>query len=149
MPKRVLIVVVAAAVILATNLAGVADSGGFRGDGDRHHRGNIPNDWKVSGTIAYVQLAPLPDPSIIIPGIMIQADLKDAPGKAHFTVISIGNPPEELGACGCGLGQTFARNDMVVTFEDLSMLLADSTRFPIGSDNSCRAAKADGEIAGA
>ena len=125
MPKRVLIVVVAAAVILATNLAGVAYPGGFPGDGYRHHRRNIPIDWRVSGTIAYVQLAPLPDPSMIVPGIMIQADLKGAPGKAHFTVISIGYPPEELGACGGGLGQNFAHNDMVVTFEDLSMLFAE------------------------
>ena len=125
MPKRVLVVVVAAAVILAINLAGVADSGGFRGDGYRHHRGNIPIDWKVSGTLAYVQLAPLPDPSMIIPGIMIQADLKGAPGKAHFTVISLGNLPEmNLAACGGGPGQTFLHNDMVINFEDLSMIFA-------------------------
>jgi len=125
MPKRVLIVVVAAAAILATNLAGVADSGGFRGHGDRHHRRNIPIDWKVSGTLAYVQLAPLPAPSTIVPGVMIQADLKGAPGKAHFLVITIGNVPEDsLTACGGGPGQTFQHNDMVINFEDLSMIFA-------------------------
>jgi len=125
MPKRVLIVVVAAAVILATNLAGVADSGGFRGDGYRHHPKNIPIDWKVAGTLVYLQLAPLPnpDPEISVPGIMIQADLKGAPGKAHFTVISIGNGPTTSGECGF-LGQKAKDNDMVITFEDLSMIFA-------------------------
>ena len=125
MSRKFLIVVVAAAAILAFNLAGVADSGGIRGDGYRHHRRNIPIDWKVSGTLAYVQLAPLPDPSIIIPGIMIQADLKGAPGKAHFLVMTVGNVPENsLAACGGGPGQTFLHNDMVINFEDLSMLFA-------------------------
>jgi hypothetical protein len=92
---------------------------------DLAHSGSIPINWSVSGTLAYVWLA-IPTQVGIdnAPGIMIQADLKGAPSKAHFTVISIGNEPGYLTDCGPGPGQTFASNDMIITFEDLSMLFA-------------------------
>jgi len=133
MSKRTLIVVVAvAAAILATNLVGVADSGGFWGDGYRHHQRNIPIALKVSGTLAYVQLAPLPDPSITMPGIIIDIVAKGAPGNAESKVIGIadGVVPDTDGDCEAGLKLLFSQDDMVVTFEDQSMLFAtmDTTK---------------------
>jgi len=125
MPKRVLIVVIAAAVILTTNLAGVADSGGFRGDGYRHHPKNIPIDWKVSGTIVAVQVTSPSPTGYSGPAFMIDAFLKGAPGRAQFRVLAaaIPAPPVEIMEC-LGPGQYFKFDDMVIIFEDQSMLFA-------------------------
>ena len=107
-----------------------------------------PINWSVSGTLAYVQLA-IPTQTGIVdaPGVMIQADLKGAPGKAHFTVISIGNEPGFM-PDDCppdpeqtGVGQTFASNDMVITFEDLSMLFAK-----LGDDGGLVCFQTDGTV---
>jgi hypothetical protein len=115
---------------------------------DSAHSGSIPINWSVSGTLAYVQLA-IPTQTGIdnTPGIMIQADLKGSPGKAHFTVISIGNEPGYMpddcppGSEQTGVGQTFAYNDMVITFEDLSMLFAK-----LGDDGGLVCFQKDGTV---
>jgi hypothetical protein len=123
MSKRILIVVVAVvAAFLASGFVGVTNSEGFRGGGFWHR--NIPINWKVSGTIVGLQLAsPSPD-GYSGPGLMIDAFLKGAPGKAQFRVLAAStSPPEFIPEC-FGPGQYFDFDDMVVTFEDLSMLFA-------------------------
>jgi hypothetical protein len=129
MPKRVLIVVVAAAVILAINLAGVADSGGFWGDGYRHHRGETRIDWRVSGTIVFLRLAySAPDGSPLTPSaIMVDAVVNGLPESAHFKVIGEPNPIPiftPTAECGNHFKIEYERNDMVVTFADQSMFFA-------------------------
>jgi len=56
---------------------------------------------------------------------MIDAFLKGAPGRAQFRVLAAGgdNPVVPIPECG-GVGQYFAFDDMVITFEDLSMIFA-------------------------
>jgi len=119
MSKRILIVVVVAVAFLATGMVVDTASGG--GDG---HKGKIPINWKVSGTIANTFFYPTggsPDPPL--PGLLIQAVLKGAPGNGQFTITSVGNYPGYVPECN-GLGQTFAHNDTVVILDDLSMIFA-------------------------
>jgi hypothetical protein len=58
---------------------------------------------------------------------LIRAFLKGAPGKAQFTVLGIpyGLPQDPHPECDGNPGQSFNPNDMVITFEDLSMLFAE------------------------
>jgi len=112
MPKRILIVVILLIAVFATTI--VADNA---------YSESIPVNWRVAGTVV-----PIPIPGAAPDAqsaIMIQAFVKGAPGKAQFTVISTPsdfnpNHPE----CGGGPGQNFSPNDMVITFEDLSMIFA-------------------------
>jgi len=112
MPKRILMVVVLLAAVLASALQ--VNAG---------HRASIPIRWTVSGTIANVLFYPSTNPSAVQPGLVIQAFVKGAPGNGHFTITSVGNFPEYLVECS-GPGQTFAHNDMVITLDELSMIFA-------------------------
>ena len=114
MAKRILIVVVVAVAVLATGI--VADTA---------YGGNIPINWRVSGTIVFVQFA-IPTATGIdnTPGLMIDAFLKGEPSRAQFRVLAAATrPPEPIPEC-FGDGQYFDFDDMVTTFEDLSMLFA-------------------------
>lgn len=127
MSKRILVVVAAAAAILAISLVGVANSRGFWGDGYRHHDRNITINWSVSGTIVYHPI-PVADPATDPPVFfLINAFLKGVPEKAQFTVLGIpyGPPQDSHPKCDGNSGQSFYPNDMVITFEDLSMLFAE------------------------
>ena len=111
MTKRILIVVVVAFAVLATGI--VADTA---------YSGSKPINWRVSGTIVGLQLAP--PTGVPGPGLMIDAFLKGAPGKAQFRVLAAStSPPEFIPEC-FGVGQYFDFDDLVTTFEDLSMLFA-------------------------
>jgi len=116
--SNVLVVFVAVAV-LAGGFVAVTESSGFmfhRGDG------KTPIDWEVAGTIVIVQL-PM-TPAGPAPGFLIDAFVKGAPGKARFRVLSVGQGvPTDIPECK-GPGQYFGSNDMVITFEDQSMLFA-------------------------
>ena len=114
MAKRILIVVMVAATVLATGI--VADTA---------YGGNIPINWRVSGTIVGVQVASPSPTGYSGPALLIDAFLKGAPGKAQFRVLAAGgdNPVVPIPECG-GVGQYFIFDDMVITFEDLSMLFA-------------------------
>jgi hypothetical protein len=59
------------------------------------------------------------------PAFLIDAFLKGAPGKAQFRVLAAtgDNTPEFITEC-LGFGQFFDFDDMVIIFEDLSMLFA-------------------------
>jgi len=119
MLKRILIVVVAVVTVVASGFVGVTDSSGFM-----FHRGygKTPIDWEVAGTIVIVQL-PL-TPVGPVPGFLIDAFVKGAPGRAQFRVLSVGQgAPAYIPECE-GFGQYFGSNDMVITFEDQSMLFA-------------------------
>jgi hypothetical protein len=126
MSKRILVVVIAATAFLATSLVGVAASGGFWGDGYRHHRKNIPVNWRVSGTVASVVFY-LPDTTPpfyeLQPGILVNAVTTGTPGNAQFTVVgwTAPEPPDECGAFDQFMS---LRNDFVATFADQSMLFA-------------------------
>lgn len=89
MSRRALLVVVTAAAVLASGFVVVTNSEGFWRGGFWRHRGEIPINWRVAGTIAYVELAPLPDPSKTVPGIIIDIVAEGAPGKAKSKVIGI------------------------------------------------------------
>jgi hypothetical protein len=115
MSKRILIVVVVAAVVLATSI--VADTA---------YGGNIPINWRVSGTIVGIQVTPLSPTGYSGPAFLIDAFLKGAPGIAQFRLLAAvaEGPPEEILECG-GFGQFFQFDDMVIIFRDLSMLFAE------------------------
>ena len=114
MSKRILIVVVAVVAVVATGMAS-----------DTAYGGNIPINWKVSGTIANVNFYPSTNPADPQPGLLIQAAVKGSPGNGQFTITSIADPfNPSLTECGGGPGQTFAHNDMVVTLDELSMIFA-------------------------
>ena len=120
MTKRILIVVVVAFAVLATGI--VADTA---------YSGSKPINWRVSGTIVGVQLTSPSPTGYSGPALMIDAFLKGAPGKAQFRVLAAAEPtpPVIIPAClGDGVnpdGQYFAFDDMVIIFEDLSMLFAE------------------------
>ena len=120
MSKRILIAVVVAAVVLATSI--VADTA---------YGGNIPINWRVSGTIVGIQVEPLAPGGYSGPAFLIDAFLKGAPGRAQFRVLAAvaEGPPVIIPECsGDGVnpdGQYFAFDDMVIIFEDLSMLFAE------------------------
>ena len=139
MSRRTLLVVVMAAAILASGLMGVTNSEGFgHGGFPWRHGGKTRINWEVSGTIVNAQLwfiPPVPpdtepDPPVYLPGILIDAYLKGAPGKAQFRVLAAASAegpviiPECLGDGSNPDGQYFAFDDMVIIFEDLSMLFA-------------------------
>jgi len=132
MSRRALLVVVTAAAVLASGFVVVTNSEGFWRGGFWRHRGEIPINWRVAGTIAYVELAPLPDPSKTVPGIIIDIVAKGAPGKAKIKVIGIADGIIQDPDLDCeGYPKlAFAEDDMVVTFEDQSMLFAtmDTTK---------------------
>jgi hypothetical protein len=119
MSKRTELVIMVAIAVLASGFPGVADSGEFM-----HQRGfgKTPIDWEVAGTIVIVQL-PMTQAGPV-PGFLIDAFVKGAPGKARFRVLSVGQgAPTYIPECE-GVGQYFDYNDMVITFGDLSMLFA-------------------------
>ena len=132
MSRRALLVVVTAAAVLASGFVVVTNSEGFWRGGFWRHRGEIPINWRVAGTIAYVELAPLPDPSKTVPGIIIDIVAEGAPGKAKSKVIGIAYEvvPDTDGDCEGASKLLFFQDDMVVTFEDQSMLFAtmDTTK---------------------
>jgi len=77
-----------------------------------------PGVREVAGTIVNVQLT---GP---VPVFLIDALVKGAPGRVQFRVLSVGaGAPVSIPECE-GPGQYFAYNDMVITFEDQSMLFA-------------------------
>lgn len=119
MSKRTVLVVMVAVAVLASGFVAVTESSGFmphRGDG------KSPIDWEVAGTIVIVQL-PF-TPAGPVPGFMIDAFVKGAPGRAQFRVLSVGQgAPTYIPECE-GVGQYFGYNDMVIIFEDQSMLFA-------------------------
>ncbi len=138
MSRKTLLVVVTVAAVLASGLVGVTDSEGGWHWRFRHHQGKTRINWEVSGTIVNAQLwfiPPVPpgtepDPLVYLPGILIDAYLKGAPGKAQFRVLAAASAegpviiPECLGDGSNPDGQYFAFDDMVIIFEDLSMLFA-------------------------
>jgi hypothetical protein len=114
MSKKAVSVVVAA--VLAFGLAGGAVAGNIEVA--------IPVNWRVAGTVVNVQVAP--PAAGPVAGFLIQALVKGSPGNAQFTVVGIPNSaPAPLQQCNGGFGQTFSPNDMVVIFDDLSMLFAE------------------------
>lgn len=127
MSKRIFIVIVAVvAAFLASNLVGVTDSEGFWHGGFWRNDRNIPINWKVSGTIVGVQAIPLAPEGYSGPALMIDAFLKGAPDRAQFRVLAAAEegPPGIIPECE-GPGVYFAFDDMVIIFEDLSMLFAE------------------------
>lgn len=118
MSKRVLIIVVAAALALAGGVAGNSAYGG-----------STPVNWTVAGTIVNVlvpDFTAVPPAPPFKPGFLIHAFIKGAPGNAQFTVLGFpGIPSGSLGQCGGGPGQLFSPNDMVIMFADLSMIFAE------------------------
>ena len=120
MSRRAVLAVVTAVALLASGFVGVTDSSGFM---FRRGEGRTPINWEVAGTIAIVQL-PL-TAAVPGPGFLIDAFVKGAPGRAQFRVLSAGvGGPVNIPECE-GPGQYFAYNDMVITFEDRSMLFAE------------------------
>jgi hypothetical protein len=120
MSRRTVLAVVTAVALLASGFVGITDSSGFV---FRRGEGRTQINWEVAGTIAIVQL-PLTaaGPG---PGFLIDAFVNGAPGRAQFRVLSAGmGAPVSIPECE-GPGQYFAYNDMVVTFEDRSMLFAE------------------------
>jgi hypothetical protein len=125
MSRRIVLVIMVTVAVLASGFVGVTDSSGFM-----FNRGNgrTPIDWEVAGTIVIVQL-PM-TPAGPVPGFLIDAFVKGAPGRAQFRVVSVGQgAPTYIPDCGEDSqqkpnGQYFAYNDMVATFEDESMLFA-------------------------
>lgn len=122
MSKRTAWVVATAVAVLAGGFAGVTDSSAFMG-----HRGHGPTpiDWEVVGTIVVVQLP------ASVPGLLIDAYVKGAPGRAQFRVLGVGDEmPAYIPECGedAGMpnGQYLKTADMVITFEDQSMLFAQN-----------------------
>ena len=119
MSKRILIVVVVAAAVLATGI--VADTA---------YSGSKPINWRVSGTIVGIQVTQLSTTGYSGPAFLIDAFLAGAPGRAQFRVLAAlaDGPPVEIPEClggGGPDGQYFAFDDMVIIFEDLSMLFAE------------------------
>ncbi len=121
MSRKTALVMVAAVAVLASGFVGAASSGGsWFGQPDQH--GGTRINWEVAGTIAFVQL-PL-TPVGPVPGFLIDALVKGAPGRAQFRVLSVGaEAPVSIPECE-GPGRYFEYNDMVITFEDQSMLFA-------------------------
>jgi len=123
MPKRIAVVFGVVVAVLATGvITDIAYSGW-------HHRGSIPIDWRVSGTIVGIKVEPLAPTGYSGPAFLIDAFLAGAPGRAQFRVLAaVGGPPEIIPEClGDGVnpdGVYFAFDDMVIIFEDLSMLFA-------------------------
>ena len=144
MSKRILIVVVAVvAAVLASGYVGVTNSEGFGFGGYWPNQEKIPINWRVAGTIAYVELYspyvdPLPDFTFpTVQGTMIDIVTKGVPFGARSKVIGIANgvvpdTEEEDDFCEADLKLLFAYDDMIVTFPDLSMLFAtmDDTKPP-------------------
>ena len=131
MSKRtLLVVIVTAAAVLASGLVGITDSEGFWPGRFGSHRGETRINWKVSGTIVGVQVASPSPTGYSGPALLIDAFLKGAPGKAQFRVLAaaVEGPPDVIPEClGDGInpdGQYFAFDDMVIIFEDLSMIFA-------------------------
>jgi len=121
MSRRTVLVVVAAVAVLASGFVGIAYPGGS-GFGQPDQQGATPINWEVAGTIAIVQL-PLTAAGPV-PGFLIDAFVKGAPARVQFRVLSVGaGAPVSIPECE-GPGQYFAYNDMVITFEDQSMLFA-------------------------
>ncbi len=127
MCKRSLAVVVIMTAVLSIPIAGGTVCAG-----------STPISWRVAGTIVNVQLAPPPffEPA---PGFLIRAVLDGAPGTAEFTVVAGPGdpvaPPSDK--CGNNFGQTFLRNDMVITFPDQSMIFAKLDPAPAGGGWFC------------
>jgi len=125
MSRRTVLAVMVAVVVLASGFVGVTDSSGFM---PYRGYGKAPIDWEVAGTIVIVQL-PMTQAGPV-PGFLIDAFVKGAPGRARFRVVSVGQgAPIYIPDCGEDVqqtpnGQYFAYNDMVITFEDQSMLFA-------------------------
>ena len=115
-------------ILLVAMAAPPVQAGGWKG---HHHRGKTRINWKVSGTIVFVQFA-IPTATGIdnTPGLMIDAFLKGEPSRAQFRVLAATTeaPSDFIPDCG-GPGQYFAFDDMVTTFEDLSMLFAKMDPF--------------------
>ncbi len=141
MSKRILLVVVGVvAVVLASGFVGVTNSEGFRGGGFWHHRGNIPINWRVAGTITYVELyspyvEPLSDSTFpTVQGTIIDIVTKGKPFGARSKVIGIANGvvPDTEGDCVEDFKLLFEYDDMIVTFPDLSMLFATGKDDPPG-----------------
>lgn len=125
MSRRTVLAVVTAVALLASGFVGITDSSGFMFH--RGEQGRAPIDWEVAGTIVIVQL-PLTAAGPV-PGFLIDAFVKGAQGKAQFRVLAVGeSAPAYIPECGedtqAPNGQYFAFNDMVITFEDQSMLFA-------------------------
>lgn len=114
MAKRIVIVVVVVVAVLATGIVT-----------DTAYGGSIPINWKVSGVISYVQFFPpiTQTPEI---GILIDVVAKGAPGDAVAKVVGIPGRRISAPSPNCkDLDEIpFLENDMVVTFEDQSMLFA-------------------------
>jgi len=124
MSRKTLLVVVTVAAVLASGLVGVTDSEGGWHWGFRHHQGKTRINWEVSGTIVGVQVESPSPTGYSGSGLLIDAFLKGAPGKAQFRVLAAStSPPEDIPEC-FGFGQYFDFDDMVITFEDLSMIFA-------------------------
>lgn len=114
MAKRILIVVVVAVAVIATSIVP-----------DTAYSGRIPINWKVSGTFSYHQFfSPISQAFEV--GILIDIIAKGAPGDAVAKMVGI--PGRRISApspnCGDLEEIPFLGNDMVVTFEDQSMLFA-------------------------
>ena len=111
MSKKVLIVILLTATVLATGI--VADTA---------YSGSIPINFRVSGTFIYVHF-----PTVDRVGILIDIVAKGAPGNAVAKVVGIPGaillPPNPY--CGEGItAQEYDFDDMVITFKDQSMLFA-------------------------
>lgn len=114
MSKRILIVVAVAAVVLATSI--VADTA---------YGGDVPINWRVSGTIVGIQVTKLSPTGYEGPAFLIDAFLKGEPGNAQFRLVAAMEeyPTDYIPDCE-GPGQFFQFDDMVIIFSDLSMLYA-------------------------
>ena len=114
MAKRIPIVVLVVVAVLAIGIVT-----------DTAYSGSIPVNWKVSGVISYVQFfPPVAQPPDV--GILIDIVAKGAPADAVAKVVGI--PGRRISGpspnCGDLEEIPFLENDMVVTFEDQSMLFA-------------------------
>ncbi len=114
MAKKNLIVGVVAITVLSTSIVT-----------DTAYGGRISINWKVSGVMSYVQFVPpVKHPPDV--GILIDIVAKGAPGNAVAKVVGI--PGRRISApspnCGDLEEIPFLENEMVVTFEDQSMLFA-------------------------
>ena len=116
MSKRIIIVVVVAVAVLATGMVVDTASGG-----------NIPINWRISGTLIY---GPLFSTSTFDSpvGVIIDGVAKGAPGSAVLKVVAIPgamvDPNPTTPHCGVFPEIPYVSNDVVVIFEDQSMLFA-------------------------
>lgn len=107
-----------------------ACGGGGGGGGTANAATPTSIDWNVSGTIVGVQVASPSPTGYSGPALLIDAFLKGAPENAQFRVLAAAaeGPPDVIPEClGDGInpdGQYFAFDDMVIIFEDLSMIFA-------------------------